>query len=193
MKYYISILSWLLHHANKLPDKHFYVIKDKILGKYGTHLGYDVQYIEGKKCFSCGGTGIHVYCGWDGEVYDEDYCWNCHNGWYKKPVWNVLSQVQFGNYVFHQPFKRVYEKPDIPIKFINGYIEHEPTKYSRIALTILFLLFEKGYLKRWYNETGNGWRIKWYYPKNWIRNVIHIIKNGKNSYPLHNIRSELPF
>src|SRR5687767_8378355 len=52
------ILSHLLHHANRETKMdEFYRIKDKILTKYGKVIGYDVQFIEGKKCKSCGGFG----------------------------------------------------------------------------------------------------------------------------------------
>jgi hypothetical protein len=180
----IKILSWLLHHANRLgKNMYFYQIKNQILNKYGTHLSYDIQFIEGKKCHSCHGTGEHYYYDNDGEIYDTDVCWNCNNGWYKRPTWSILAKIKFGKYKFHKPFKRVYEKPDNTIEIINGYIEHTPSKYSEFALFILCLIYEKGYLKRWYKEAGNGWRVKWYLPRNYIYNLISLLKHGFKSYP----------
>jgi hypothetical protein len=181
---YAVVLSWLLHHANRLGrNEHFYKIKNQILSKYGTHICYDVQFIEGKKCYSCKGTGLYPkydhYTGWYHEL-----CYNCYNGWYKRPTWNILAKVKFGNYEFHQPYKRVYEKPDNSIHIIEGFIDHNKSKYSKFALNILFFVYEKGFIKRWYKETGNGWRCKWHLPKNWIPNIIHFIKHGFKAYPI---------
>lgn len=187
----IIILSWLVHHANRLgKNEYFYKIKNKIVRKYGTLIDYDVQFIEGKKCNSCNGTGLYSkhdhYNGW----YKET-CWNCYNGWYKRPVWVLLAKFSLGKYTFHQPFKRMYEKPDILKTNILGYVEHDKSKYSHFALTVLFLIYEKGYLKRWYNEVGIGWRSKWWLPRNWLRNLVHIIKHGKNSYPIRKIKQKI--
>jgi len=57
----ITVLSWLLHHANRSLNwgdkKYFYPIKNKILSKYGKYVKYGIQFIEGKKCYTCHGTG----------------------------------------------------------------------------------------------------------------------------------------
>jgi len=99
-----SIISWLLHHANRQgPDQYFYKVKHKILNSGGArHLGYDLQFIGGKKCYSCGGSG--KFFKWD----HYESCWNCHDGWYKRPRWNYLEKVEYGRYIFHQPFKSVH-------------------------------------------------------------------------------------
>ena len=169
------ILSWLLHHANhKYHNPEFYTIKNRILKKYGQHIRYDVQFIEGKKCYSCQGSGL-FYVEYRGEY---DTCWNCHNGWYKRPVWNILALVQFGKYTFHQPYQRSYSKPDNSIPIIDGYIDHKRSKHSDFAATVLFLLYEKGYLKRRYRETL-GWRIRWWLPRNYLHNIVYIIKHRR--------------
>lgn len=185
-------LSFLLHLANRQgKDENFYKIKNKLLKRYSSHIGYDVQYIEGKDCFSCDGTGIYkrfLYpfgtCG-----YENVPCYNCDNGWYKKPCWNILERVKFGEYIFHQPLRRTFEKPDIT-PHINGYIEHEKHKYGWIAKSILFLLFEKGYLNRYYKNVY-GWRSYWYYPKNWLFTICHFIKYGFKSYPIRNYKMNI--
>lgn len=188
-KLIISILSWLVYHANKLgKNENFYIIKNSLLKKYGTHVCYDVQFIEGVKCLSCKGTGVHNYYNFHGEIYDQDFCWHCYMGWYKRPTWNILARVKFGKYEFHQPYSRTYEKPDNSTQIINGYIEHEKTKYSKFALNILFIIYEKGFIKRWYKEMGNGYRIKWYLPRNYAYNLIHFIKHGVDSYPLRRLK-----
>lgn len=182
----ISVLSWLLFHANQKPSKEFYKIKNRILAKYGQHICYDVQFIEGKRCLSCKGTGQYPKYSYERSFYKE-ICWNCGGtGWYKKPCWNILARIRFGKYEsFHQPFVRVFADPQSKSPVINGYIDHEPTKYSSFSLSILFLIYEKRYLKRWYKSAGIGWRSYWWLPRNWINNIVHIIKHGRRSIPFH--------
>jgi len=144
----ISVVSFLLHHANRLgKDAEFYdTIKNRILKQYGTHLCYDVQFIEGKECFSCDGTGIYEEVADGFTIDDEDAilqiaCHNCYDGWYKRPTWNILAKIQFGMYTFHQPYKRVYSKPDITIPLIEGYISHTPSRFAPLAKFILFAIY----------------------------------------------------
>lgn len=176
----VSILSWLLHHGNQLgKDQFFYKVKNQLLAKYGKHICYEVQFIEGKKCWSCEGTG-KFRCGWK----LPQTCWSCGGtGWYRPKHWNILALLSFGKYEFHQPFMRVFEDPQSKCKTFTGYVERHPTKFSRIAAFILLLVFEKGYLKRYYRESGIGWRSYWWLPRNWIYNLIHIIKHGRRSIP----------
>ena len=131
-------------------DQHFYKIKNKILLKYSTFISYDTQFIEGKKCFSCNGTGLHEHYDYDDDESYFEACYNCHSGWYKLPTWNILKKVKFGKYIFYQPYQRMYKKPDISSILINGYIKHEKSKYSKFALIILFLFFDKEYISRLY-------------------------------------------
>lgn len=187
------ILAWLLFHANKSKDKRFYEIKNRILKKYGNPIGFDIQHIEGKQCFSCGGTGTHHYINWEGEEYDRDTCWHCSGtGWFKRPVWNYLYQIKFGRYVFHQPFERAYIKPEGTLLVFVGYVEHNKTKYTDFALFLLFLAFEKGYLKRYYNESGYGYFRNWLKPHNFINNIIHIMKHKEDSIPFKYPRKRKP-
>jgi len=183
----ISILSWLLHHANQNgKDEHFYKIKNRILAKYGKHICYEVQFIEGKKCLSCGGTGNHQYFDYHGFSTAVSPCWNCTNGWYKRPCWNILALVSFGKYEFHQPFMRMYEDPQSKGKTFTGYVERHPTNLTGFAIVVLFMMYEKGYLKRWYKSAGIGWRSYWWQPRNWLNNIIHILKHGRRSIPFRN-------
>lgn len=186
----IDILSWLLHHANRAgKDENFYQIKNRILAKYSRHLYYDVQFIEGIKCHNCNGTGRYKFQKYDYATgYYYEPCYSCYNGWYKRPRWNILARVAFGEYEFHRPMNTVFEKPEMSNPFIEGYIEHTKSKYTKFAKAVLFLLYEKGYLKRWWKETGNGWPCYWYWPRNWVPSLVHIIKNGKRSYPFRKIR-----
>ena len=186
-------LSWLLHHANREGrNKHFYKIKNRILSNYGTHICYDVQFIEGKKCFSCDGTGIYLKTSYQFGMLgiNECQCWDCYAGWYKRPVWNILEKVKFGKYYFHQPFKKSYVKPEISVKNIEGYISHNQSKFGKLAITILFLVFERDYLKRYWLENC-GWRCSWWLPRNYIHNFIYLIKYRSKSIPIKDFNRKI--
>lgn len=180
----VWILSELLFRANsEYGEDYFYKVKNKILKKYGKHVGYDVQFIEGKKCYTCGGTGIYVGYYYSGEKW-SDTCNRCWGGWYKQPVWNILERLQLGKYVFHSPYQRAYKKPDVLAgSFIEGYINHDRKKYGKTCKFVLMFLYEKKYLKRWYKSAGVGWYTNWWLPKYWVWNTIHIIKHGRKSIP----------
>lgn len=183
----IKILSWLLYHANRKPDKRFYEIKNKILEKYGEHICYDVQHFQPVKCDTCNGTG-KFKCSWK----LPETCWSCMGtGWYKPESWVILARISFGKYdCFHRPLNRVTERPEFSNSMIESYIEKTPTKYSEFALFILFLIYEKGYLKRWYRDAGHGWRIiNWWSPANWANNFMHIVKYGYKAIPFRRFRS----
>jgi len=150
------ILSRLLHHANReSKDEAFYRVKDRILTRYGKVVGHDVQHIPGKTCFACGGTGEPL---WINDQDDErcSRCWG--DGWYKRPKWILLQRVQFGKYIFHKPIYRTtqveniqHEYTSLPstVPIIEGYISHTPSKYSKKARIVLFILYDlKGYVKR---------------------------------------------
>ncbi len=182
----VRILSWLLYHANRKPSGEFYDIKNRILGKYGEHICYDVQHFNPVECNTCHGTG-KFKCSWK----LPETCWSCGGtGWYKPESWVILARVRFGNYdCFHRPLNRVTERPEFSNPMIESYIEKTPTKYSEFALFVLFLIYEKGYLKRWYREAGHGWRCHWWEPRNIPSNLVHIIKKGRRAYPFRNIRN----
>lgn len=180
------ILSWLLYHANRKPSKEFYEIKDRILGKYGNHVCYDVQHFQPVKCNDCRGTGrFKSY--WK----PPERCWSCNGtGWYKPESWVILARIRFGKYdCFHRPMNRVFERPEFSNPMIESYIEKNPTRYSTFARGILFLIYEKGYLKRWYRHAGHGWRLQWWLPANCANNLIHIVKYGYKAIPFRRFRS----
>jgi hypothetical protein len=184
------ILSWLLHRANReYVDFHFYKVKNKILTKYGKHICYDVQFIEGKECFACKGTGI--YNSYYHNSWHKETCYKCYGGWYKRPEWNILAKVKFGKYAFHQPFQRVYIDPKITANTIHGYIDHTKAKWGATSLFLLMLIYERGFLKRWYKKSYFGWRVYWYYPKNIIPNIFHFIKHGRKSMPIMRLKDKL--
>lgn len=190
----MNILAFLLHHANKctkLPE--FYAIKDKILSKHGIFIGTDIQFIEGKKCYTCHGTGVYhsLYSNY------SDTCDNCYGGWYKIPMWILLSRRQFGKYVFHKPEKREYclKNPFVAskdTKFIEGYIDHHYAKYSFLAIYILFLLYDRKMFRKYYlQNVGVWWRTYWYYPSNWLHTITHLLRYRMKSYPMKMLMDNL--
>ena len=176
-----TLLSWLLHHANRqYHSPEFYAIKNRLLKKYGKHICYDVQFIEGKECHSCNGTGIYIGTRWSAITWGKfvtykETCYNCYNGWYKRPVWNILARLQFGYYTFHQPYQRSYTKPDIGIKVIEGYIEHNPSKYSEFAAGILFLIYDRKTFKVWWKEQYR--QFKWIFRRLYRKYIDRPVPN----------------
>lgn len=198
------ILSYLLHHANReTKAEGFYKIKDKILSRYGTVVGYDVQFIEGKKCNSCGGLGYHNKYSWpSGEVYDTADCYHCWGGWYKHPTWVLLQRIQFGKYIFHKPIQRERRLKNPFLKecgwrvsdgIIEGYIEHSRTEFGRDALIILYLLYDwRGYWKRWYKTIGRSWYYRWWKPTYWVNTIAHIIRYKHKAIPFRRMKKWVP-
>jgi hypothetical protein len=192
-------LAYLLHHANReYKDERFYQIKDRILSRHGAVVGYDVQFIEGKRCRSCGGCGYHERISWEsGRVYDTVDCYHCWGGWYKRPTWVLLQRIQFGKYLFHKPIQRESRFVSNPFTkeqgwnvseaIIQGYIEHSRTKFGKDARVALYLLYDwRGYWKRWYKHIGRGWRCGrwWLHPRSWPNNIAHVIRYGRRAIPI---------
>lgn len=178
------ILSFLLHHANRcVKSPEFYRVKDKILDRYGIVTGYDVQFIEGKKCYSCNGTGVHHKLD-NYRIWNTESCWHCYGGWYKRPMWVLLARKVIGRYTFHKPAKREYsvKNPFIPAlndKVIDGYINHRPWKHSHLAVYALFLIYDRQAFKKYFLENvGVGRRVYWYWPRNWFYHAVWLIRGG---------------
>lgn len=187
-----KILSTLLHYANRTSfDKRiirFYEVKNKILKKYGKFERYDLQFIEGKKCYSCDGTGI--YQSWYNN--EKDMCYNCYNGWYKRPFWSLLEVVRFGKYTFHQPKEKLYKKPESLEATINGYISHSEPNYGFLAVFILLFLYDKKSMKLYFDtELSNGWRLAWWKLYNLILNMFHLFKRRGKSIPIVRLKYKI--
>lgn len=110
------ILATLLHYANADPPfyrERFYALKDRLLQKYASRAGQDVQHIKdrcwgymadqecgGPTCSKCGGTG----------VYSEFFV--------------LLDRYKWHGYIFHRPVSRVTKSvPGWPT--IVGRIQHK--------------------------------------------------------------------
>lgn len=151
------MIARLLHIANSAPPaskqhrERFYAMKQRILRWFGTEDGFDVQVIEGKRCWSCEGTG---------GLYEPYGCYKCGgDGWFKPPVWIILKRWKFGGYTFHEPIERLHKSPDIKSHgrpLIVGYVEHASYRWKDInrARFILALLFDWRLLG---HETANWW------------------------------------
>lgn len=178
----IYILSELLFRANRQrKDKNFYKVKSWILARFGTLVDRQVQVIEGRHCYSCAGTGIYVGYNF------SDICYNCYNGWYKRPQWNVLKCIKLGRYTFHQPEIRCYA-PVQGFEIINGYIEHTPVSGGGASRALLMLIFDRHYIGREYKAAGEVWYSFWYTkPYYFVNNLIHIIKYGRKSVPAYKL------
>lgn len=141
----------LLHIANSYPSaidkERFYAMKSRILQRWGTPDGRDIQHIEGKQCWTCYGSGIYVGIYWISGDEWQDTCNRCFgSGWFKSPVWVVLERYRIGNFVFHQPTDRLYKAPESlePTNQIEGYIEHRDYGWRKPiwAAIVLGLIFD---------------------------------------------------
>jgi hypothetical protein len=114
------LLALLLHYANADPPMYresFYALKERLLRRYGTFRGHDLQEIRkecygdgwwryeggepcGPKCRRCGGTG----------VYDMR--------------WVRLERWEWCGYSFHRPDGDTHKPPDPANVRIFGRIEH---------------------------------------------------------------------
>lgn len=124
-----KVVSWLLYLANARPPsgkekrERFYEMKARICEKLGTPDGVDIQHFDGKKCFSCDGTGFYGFYWGDGNT-QGDYCWKCGgSGWFRSERWVTLKRWKVGKRVFHQPDGISYEKPDTE-PTIESFVEH---------------------------------------------------------------------
>ena len=158
----------LLHIANSsastVDKRAFYAMKERILRSYGTLDGYDIQFIPGKICFSCEGSGVYVgYHTFSGDQW-EDTCNRCFGtGYFKDPVWVVLDRYRLGSFVFHCPQERLRKEPDpqdVPatVKRINGYVSHKHYGYRKVVWATLLLAIRFRDAPLWRRCVSQLWR-----------------------------------
>lgn len=146
-----NLLGNVLHCANSGPSlairSRFYALKERILQRYGTGDGFDVQHIV-KECWNCDGTG---------RVYEDMFhlgvttsifmgkCHRCTDGVYEQ-FWVRLERHRLGEHVFHTPRERYYQDPELVLQHpvIEGYVRHReyPGHLPAEAALWLFLVFE---------------------------------------------------
>lgn len=161
-----------------------YAIKDKLLQKYGKPIDNEVQFIDGKKCWSCNGTGI--YHAFYHNRWHHESCYHCNRGWFKRPQWILLQVYELGKYRFHRPLQRLYsiENPYLIPHKIEGYIDHRYSQYGDYYLMLLYLLFDRKAFRDYIKGIGIGWRSYWWYPRNWLYVIVHIVRYRRKSYPV---------
>ena len=134
------LLARLLHYANASPPMmraEFYALKERLLRKYGTLDGGDVQEIR-KECW-----GPRA---WRDEWGDYDYrgcskdCTRCGGTGVFDIRWVWLERWRWGKYVFHRPAGETRIPNDAPIT-IRGRIQHpDYGRGSNEAALWLYLL-----------------------------------------------------
>lgn len=110
--------------CNSSPTQTFYLLKDKILKKYGHNNGYDLQVIK-QTCNSCDGTG-KFKCHWK----STETCWSCGGDGIFRVKQIILERHILNGNIFHIPVGEVQLKPYLGSlkNKIEGYIRHEPTE-----------------------------------------------------------------
>lgn len=152
------ILGFLLNLANRDADMitkdKFYPIKNRILLKYGTRVGEEIQHIR-KECYSCDGTGV-FRCEWK----PKESCWSCGGTGVYEQYWTRLDKYKLGKWYFHNPTKRQYEYEPlfegVALPVIKGYIHHDRPKYrlGREAMLWLFLMYDRSAYKKMLGSVG---------------------------------------
>lgn len=158
---FIKILSKLLNASNSNPthSSWFYQIKDTVLKKYGSHIGWDLQHIL-KKCWSCRDgifSGYHNGCKW--VSMPEETCFKCRGTGTFDEFWVYLEVWNLGAYEFHCPIDRVrkMETPVYPIRHhIEGYIKHKPHDRRKVAFWILACIFSPNDVLAYKRNRING-------------------------------------
>jgi hypothetical protein len=154
------ILGKLLHVANSDPPSErelksrFYAVKQRILLRFGELRGHDQQYIEGKYCFSCEGTG---------GLYTDGGCYRCDgSGWWKPPVVVRLERWRLDRFTFHRPIARVCRKKKTGETFsIEGYVEHASYRLQQVdrAQLLLGIVYDWKLARYAAGRLMNRWRI----------------------------------
>lgn len=126
------ILARLLGLANAAPPyvfrDEFYAMKSRILERWATPDGYDIQHIA-YPCWTCNGRG---------EFRRSGACCKCGGTGVHHEVWVCLKRWKLGGRVFHIPQERVTEPPSNPVT-IEGHITHATPPGNRAFESTLWL------------------------------------------------------
>lgn len=121
----------------------FYEIKNRVLQRFGTRVGQDLQHIV-KPCWHCN----WLYC-FECEEYDVGCCRCMDTGIYDQ-FWSRLDVYQIGKFRFHLPVERLREEPGEPVT-ITGYIRHQergPWALRQELCLWLIVVFDSVWLLR---------------------------------------------
>lgn len=139
--WYRRLLGRLLHLANSSPPfrkTEFYALKDRLLRRWGTRGGYDVQHIV-HWCYACEGRPTR----------GRNRCWKCGGTGIFREFWVVLERWELAGYPFHRPVSRLSYRPDLADQPTTGKIEgriehrHYPYYLSREASYWLALVYDR--------------------------------------------------
>ena len=181
------IIGWLLHYANRdipfLARSQFYKLKTRLLLKYATKTGTDIQHIK-KECYHCGGTGTFK-CDWK----LPEPCWRCMGSGVYDEFWSRLDKYNLGKWYFHNPveimyvYEPLFEGEALPM--IEGYIHHKTPKYrlGKECALWLFLLFDRKSFRKELGRTGSPTNKRT--PLVIISNAIFVLRrfNWRNYLP----------
>lgn len=158
------IVGELLFLANSRPPiwkQEFYELKDKIIKRYGTPAGFDVQHIR-KECYECEGTGKILKTVM---LYGEPWlgkgasCWKCNETGVYTEFWTHLLRFRVGRRLFHQPEKKYCSDPEMNLQrpMIEGYVEHKTPKYylNAEAFYWLALIFDTRLFYKHFGHVGH--------------------------------------
>lgn len=180
---FLHLVSWLLFHANRgaKESRHrseVYALKNVLLLSFGKLVRTDLQFIGGKPCFSCDGTGEHFDPSSEDstEIEPCDQCFG--TGWYKKPFYSELAYYRLGGRGFHVPLRKLFDTTVVECSIkagerekplITGYVSHFPTRFSKSSTVILLLLFRWSYLVT--HQKGLI-QIRFNRLREWVRGLI---------------------
>lgn len=107
--------------CNSSPTQTFYLLKDKILRKYGKQNDYDLQVIK-QTCWSCEGTGV-----FRSDWKLAETCWSCGGDGVFRTKKILLERWLINGNLFHIPNREVSSVGSnyIVKNIIQGYIRHE--------------------------------------------------------------------
>lgn len=180
---WLRVLGWMLNQANANVRDGFYVLKAKVLSRYGTHAGDVIQHIK-KMCHACDGTGI-----WTDHGYREGRpCYRCQAGVYSE-FWVLLERWSMGGYSFLNPIDRrradekAYLHPELSgrwhvayqMEIINGKITHESSgRLGDECFYWLALMFDRTLFRKSFGNIGHYGRTK--YPLVTVASWVYRVK-----------------
>jgi hypothetical protein len=166
----LRVLGWWLGLANanvggSIMGRRFYDLKDRLLRKYATRDGSDLQYLKdicwgyadeaacaGKSCRRCGGTGV----------------------WSER--WIELERWNLGGRIFHRPNGPIRVGVESAKEFarniIDGRIQHRGVSYraSDEARLWLMLAFDR---RMWWSEVRSHRACGWQWmPMHALQSVV---------------------
>lgn len=144
------ILGWLLSRANAdapgVGRAEFYALKARLLARFGTPDGEDVQHIR-DGCWGCDGTGVYADSGRE--------CRRCYGSGVYREAWVLLPRWTLGGYRFHTVSPRPVPHPR-PTPTVVGRVRH--ARGSGPAATEAALWLALAFDRRLFRRLMRGWK-----------------------------------